>query len=251
MKINKNKRIGEIVIIVEGSVTEFNYIEEIFHSYLGYHVISHSRKDESVKILKGHDEYSKVFIINAPTNDIVSIKNNIDFENYIYKELNKLPILTIANNQTYIVFDRDPKNNKYGVVKKLISKYKDSLTNDETINGLLLLSYPALESFLISLKEKNSFNLKMKFGKDLKEYIKLKGYSIENLDDDKITNAYNNLLNFLVKKEIINEDSEIYNFNKIGLSILELEQELYKLENVFYCVSQIIEILIDLQIIEL
>lgn len=34
MKINKNKRIGEIIIIVEGSVTEFNYIEEIFHSYL-------------------------------------------------------------------------------------------------------------------------------------------------------------------------------------------------------------------------
>lgn len=57
MKINKNKRIGEIVIIVEGSVTEFNYVEEIFQSYLGYHVISHSRKDESVKILKGHDEY--------------------------------------------------------------------------------------------------------------------------------------------------------------------------------------------------
>ena len=54
MKINKNKRIGEIVIIVEGSVTEFNYIEEIFHSYLGYQVISHSRKDESVRILKGH-----------------------------------------------------------------------------------------------------------------------------------------------------------------------------------------------------
>lgn len=71
------------------------------------------------------------------------------------------------------------------------------------------------------------------------------------MNDDKIINAYNNLLNFLIEKEIINEDSEIYNFDKIGLSILELEQELYKLENIFYCVSQMIEILIDLQIIEL
>ena len=46
MKINKNKRIGKIVIIVEGEVTEFEYIEEIFNKYLGYTLKSKTRKND-------------------------------------------------------------------------------------------------------------------------------------------------------------------------------------------------------------
>ena len=95
MKINKNKRIGQIVIIVEGFLTEFEYIEEIFHRYLGYEVISNSLKDKNYKILQGKDKYSKVFIINAPTNNICSIKDKESFDDYIHFELSKLPILNI------------------------------------------------------------------------------------------------------------------------------------------------------------
>ncbi len=251
MKINKKKRIGQIVIIVEGAVTEFLYIEQIFHHYLGYEVVSNSRKNNDIKILQGHDKYSKVFIINAPTNDIVSIKDDDKIEQYIYDKLSMLPIINNFNYQTYIVFDRDPKNNGYKVVKNLITKYNSSFTNDESLNGLLLLSYPALESFLISLYEEDSYNLKMKFGKDLKEYIQSKEYSITELNDEKIYKAYGNLYSFLINNGFIKSELELNDVEKYGLPIFEFEQELYKHENKFNCISQLIEILIDLQIIDI
>lgn len=250
MKINKTKRIGQIVIIVEGAVTEFLYIEQMFHNYLDYEVVSNSRKDNEIRVLKGHDKYSKVFIINAPTNDIVSINDDEKIEQYIYDKLSLLPIINNFNYQTYIVFDRDPKNNSYKIVKNLLSKYNSSLTNDESLNGLLCLSYPALESFLISLYEKDSYELKMKFGKDLKEYIREKCYTIDDLNANKIMMAYENLLSFLSKNKFINEEQEITNVEQYGLQIFEAQQELYKIENKFNCISQLLEILIDLQIIE-
>ncbi len=251
MKINKNKRIGQIVIIVEGAVTEFTYIEEILHNYLEYEVISNSRKDDNIRILQGHDKYSKVFIINAPTNDIVSIDDDNEIEQYIFAKLSRLPIINNFNYQTYIIFDRDPKNNNHKVVKKLISKYRNSLTNDETVNGLLLLSYPAIESFLISLYEIDSYRLKMKLGKDVKEYLSTKDFSIKNLNDDKLKSAYDNLFSFLRHSNIINSEIELNNVENLGLPILEIEQEIYKKENKFNCISQLLEILIDLQIMEI
>ena len=251
MKINKNKRIGQIVIIVEGFLTEFEYIEEIFHRYLGYEVISNSLKDKNYKILQGKDKYSKVFIINAPTNNICSIKDKESFDDYIHFELSKLPILNIFNNQTYIIFDRDPLNNRYGITRNLLSTYNKSLKDDDTLNGLLLLSYPALESFLISLNEDNSFKTKYKLGKELKEYVKDNEYSISNLNDESIERAYQNFSNFLIIENIINSSKDLLDNKKLGLNIFDIEQVLYKKENLFYSFSQLIEILIDLQIIEI
>ena len=251
MRINKNKRIGKIVIIVEGEFTEFKYIEEIFNKYLGYMLKSKTRKNDNFIELDGHDDFSTVYLMNAPSNNIKSIKDDLDFQNYIYSQLSKLPIQNNFNYQTYIVFDRDPINNRYNLVKNLISKYNESITDDDRINGLLLLSYPAIESFLVSLNENNSYDLKYKLGKDLKEYIKSNHYSISSLNDNIIEQAYNNFLNFLISKNIINSKDEILDNKELGLKIFNVEQELYKKENLFYLFSQLIEILIDLQIIEL
>lgn len=185
MRINKTKRIGKIVIIVEGEVTEFEYIEEIFNKYLGYTIKSKSRKDNNFIELKGHDDFSTLYLINAPSNNIKSIKDDLEFENYIYSHLSKLPIQSNFNYQTYIVFDRDPINNRCNLVQNLISKYNESITDDDKINGLLLLSYPAIESFLVSLNESNSYETKYKLGKDLKEYINSKNYFISSLSNEK------------------------------------------------------------------
>ena len=115
MRINKNKRIGKIVIIVEGEFTEFKYIEEIFNKYLGYMLKSKTRKNDNFIELDGHDDFSTVYLMNTPSNNIKSIKDDLDFQNYIYSQLSKLPIQNNFNYQTYIVFDRDPINNRYNL----------------------------------------------------------------------------------------------------------------------------------------
>ena len=43
MKLNKNKRIGEVVFIVEGEKHEFNLIKRIFTDVLGYTQIQKRR----------------------------------------------------------------------------------------------------------------------------------------------------------------------------------------------------------------
>ncbi len=251
MRINKNKRIGNIVIIVEGAITEFEYFEEIFHTFLGYEVISSSRINGDIKVLKGHDKYSKVYIFSAPTNNVDSIKNEETFEEFIYSKINLISDMNVFNYPTYIVFDRDPKNNKYKIVKDLLIKFNNSLKDDDTLNGLLLLSYPSLESFLITLNLDDAYKLKLKLGKEAKEYIKSKNYTIKDLTQMQVSKAYNNFVSFLTDTKLINTQEEILNFGKIGLDLFEFEQEKFKKETLFYCVSQVIEILIDLQIIEI
>ena len=90
-----------------------------------------------------------------------------------------------------------------------------------------------------------------KLGKDLKEYIKSNNYCISSLNDTKVKQAYDNFLDFLITKNIINSKDDILDNKELGLKIFDIEQELYKKQNLFYVFSQLIEILIDLQIIEL
>lgn len=43
MRINKEKRIGQVLFIVEGSSTEFNYLYKIFCGLLGYSYVAKKR----------------------------------------------------------------------------------------------------------------------------------------------------------------------------------------------------------------
>ncbi len=154
-------------------------------------------------MLQGHDKYSKVYIISAPTNNVDSIKNEETFEEFIYSKINLIFDMNVFNYPTYIVLDRDPKNNKYKIVKDLLIKFNNSLKDDESLNGLLLLSYPSLESFLISLNLDDAYKLKLKLGKDVKEYINSKNYTIKDLTADSLSKAYNNFVYFLTETKLI------------------------------------------------
>ncbi len=88
-------------------------------------------------------------------------------------------------------------------------------------------------------------------GKDLKEYVGKRQYLISNLCDKKIERAYDNFFHFLISKDLIRSKTEIIDDEELGLRIFDIEQKVYKKENLFHCVSQLIEMLIDLQIIEI
>ena len=53
----------------------------------------------------------------------------------------------------------------------MINKFNNSKESDTyDIPGLLLLSYPSLESFVVSNFQQDSFNLEFKLGSELKVY---------------------------------------------------------------------------------
>ena len=251
VNINRHKRIGNIIIFVEGEEPEFTIIENIFHSYLGYTITKCKRSQQTIIELQGKDKYSKITLLNAPTSNIKSIANEIEFYDYIYKNYALALNLDTINNPVYFIFDRDAENNRQGIVEKLIRTLTNSQNSTEEQNGLLLLSYPSIESFSLSTYKKVSHKIKIKLGKDLKQLL-LKENIDNQIDDVKLNNAFNEFINFLIYHSIIKNENEVINkLNTLGIDIFKLQTSLYAQEKVFYCISQLIEILLDLQIIEL
>lgn len=251
MRINKQKRIGSVIIFAEGERPEFAIIENIFHNYLGYSITKIKRSDKIVTKLEGFDKYSKITLLNTPSSNINSILDETSFFDYIFNEYAINLDLDTKNDPVYFVFDRDPVNNRQGIVEKLLNKLTNSQNDSDEQNGLLLLSYPSIESFILSANEEDSFNTKFKLGKNVKECISLKNYDCR-IDDSKIKNAVDEFVNFLEGKAIIDSSSDILKkLDVIGLEIFKIQQANYSRENLFFCISQLVEILIDLQIIEL
>lgn len=251
MKINKHKRIGEIIIFAEGENPEFEVIENIFHNYLGYSITKVKRSEKLITELQGDDQYSKVILLNTPSSNLNSISNESAFFDYIFNEYADKLDLDTQNDAVYFVFDRDPMNNRQGIVAKLLNKLTSSQNDSDEQNGLLLLSYPSIESFTLSMKETNSFQIQYKLGKELKDYVIQQGYD-NTINDESLGNAVCEFINFLEQKFIIKEASDILNkLDIVGLEIFKIQKDIFSRENLFYCISQLVEILIDLQIIEL
>lgn len=251
MRLNKEKRIGSIIVITEGEYPEFDILKGIFHELLGYKVTLCKRSDKEVVELRGRDEYSRVILLNSPTSNIISIKNKDEFYDYLFTEVAEKYDVDLFNCPTYIIFDRDRINNRLGVVKELICSLNQSLTDSDEQNGLLLLSYPSIEAFKVSMYEDNSSALRFSLGRELKSYVSEKSYTCR-YDEAALTHAANELAKFLSSKNIIHDQDDIVNkMDSLGINILNCETDTYEKNNVFDCVSQVAEMFIDLGIIEL
>lgn len=75
MKLNKNKRIGRVLFIVEGSQTEFSILKRIFCNLLGYSYIE-KRRNKQKYFVSETDRFSKVAVINTRESNIRDISSN-------------------------------------------------------------------------------------------------------------------------------------------------------------------------------
>ena len=85
-------------------------------------------------------------------------------DNYLdemYKILYEDYGIDVKNIRVYFVWDRDPDSNDYDSTKKLISTFGNSMDNGINMNGLLLLSYPAIEALQFIILKIRLFHLKM------------------------------------------------------------------------------------------
>ena len=135
----------------------------------------------------------------------------------------------------------------------MISKFSNSRTPSienkfDPIGGMLLLSYPAIETFIISNFEKEmiKFSERFDFEKNkLKRYINDKKYDDSKLNEKSIENAFKEMINSLsyIKIDKINLD-DISDFNK---EIFEYEITSKRQ----YMLSLLLISFIDLGIIEM
>lgn len=151
LKINKNKSIGEVVIVVEGESEEFKLLKHIFTKIFDYNYLS-IRRNKIIrdKFISKSNNGSSIIVANASNSNIKSILEDNDYKDKLYNLLKYKYNRSLKNVPIYILWDRYADSNKEDVVLKSLVTFKSSLDNDYDMNGLLLLSYPCVETYELS-----------------------------------------------------------------------------------------------------
>lgn len=248
MHLNKSKRIGKVLYLVEGDVDEVVLLEHIFNSLLGYCTVSFDKRNENIKcLIAPNDPYSKVFIVPMQHSAITKIQSSTDYLDYIYQTL-KVYGLEKDECAKYLVFDRDRDSNPLSKYKELISIFKNSLDNDQEINGLLLISYPCIQAFICECfgDETNVSSSNM-----MKDYSKI--YDIKEITEQKLICSAKHLLK--ISNRVMNSVSfdinNLDNMQKLSSLIFEFEEDHFSNERCYLTLSTILFSFIDLGIIDI
>lgn len=251
---NKDKNIGSVVYIVEGEKREINLLGHIFKNILKYdEVIGIDRNGkERIKYISRQNKNSKVFIINSEKSNVQSIVNTKFRDEQIKILKNYDDEFNYEDVPIYYIFGCDRKNDKENI-KKLISLYVNSREPNsenkfDSIGGMLLLSYPAIETFIISNFESKMSEFDKRFDFEtntLKEYINDKHYDNHKMSIKTLSNSFIELVNSL--KEIDANKINLDNIQEFNNKIFEYEQA----KNNRYMLSLLLISFVDLGIIEI
>ena len=253
-KFNRDKNIGSVLYIVEGERREINLLGYIFKEILKYdEVIGIDRMgNERIKYISKKNKNSKVFIINSEQSNIQSIANT-EFRDQQVKKLKQYDDeFNYENIPIYYIFDCDRKNDRIAienVINTYINAREPSEENKyDSIGGMILLSYPAIESFIISNFEKDMYKFHERFNfneKTLKQYIGDNKYDNHKMSIDTLSNAFLELVSSL----------ENINANKINLdNMKDFNTTLFNYEQLVnnqYMLSLLLISFVDLGIIEI
>ncbi len=246
IRLNKNKNIGNVIYVVEGAKEEQYILKRIFNELLDYELLSVSNKGEIRKFRNRMNKYSKITIITSKHPQIVSLERCEDYFANLYIRLAKEENIDVENSAIYYIFDRDNKSNPKEVINRLISKFKNPYDNNNEMNGVLLLSYPAIEAFYLnSYYNKKNFNN----AKEMKRYVR--HYHLNAINEDGIKKATEFLLDFLYKRLDIKFDlSLLEDYKNINELIFKKEENYFINRKVYLTLSTLVLSLIDLGVIE-
>ena len=212
MKLNKEKHIGRVLFIVEGSHTEFSILRRIFCKLLGYSYIE-KRRNKPTYFTSTQDRFSHVAVINTRESNIRDISENETFLDDVFDALREQYQFPVDQSAIYYLFDRDPESNTNPA---LIEKYIFSLTNpydnDDYKAGQLLLSYPSIESYIISNFKDGTSSLRFQLGNEAKSYIgKNTDIQLNKITEETLLKATFEFIKYLESEQIsfdIDEFSE-------------------------------------------
>ena len=253
-RLNKEKNIGSVLYIVEGEKREINLLGYIFKEILEYdEVIGIDRTGKTrIKYISKENRNSKVFIINSEKSNIQSI-DSVSFRDKQFKLLKEFDDeFDYENIPIYYIFDCDRENDQ-SAIKNLINIYinarEPSKENEyDSIGGMILLNYPAIESFVISNFEKdmNKFHERFNFEEEtLKEYINRNKYDNHKMNTGTLLNAFFELINSLIDIDI--DKINLDNTKDFNNEIFDYEQK----KNNKYMLSLLLISFIDMGIIEI
>ena len=249
--LNKGKSIGKVLYIVEGGKTEPYILRKIFTKVFDYQVETIIRDKGYRKYNSKENATSQVFVINAEESNIKNIAKDNEFLDNLFKELIENYDFDIDNSAIFYLFDRDNGSNTNSeMIKELVSSLTNSRENKNYLRqGLLLMSYPSIESFTLSNFHKDSFSEKFKFGKDLKHFLNENKINHEDIAEDTLVIAVEELFRAFSVMGI--DDFDIDNFGACNVDIFDYEESNFSKEELYRALSLICISLIDLGLIEI
>ncbi|MBV4447886.1 hypothetical protein KM799_14915 [Clostridium tyrobutyricum] len=247
---DNNKRIGKVLFIVEGIKTEINILHRIFTKIFDYQYEKLDRLDRYRPYNKKDNPLSSIFVINTEESNIKYIDDASGYlDNLFTKLINdyKFPVDKAA---IFYIFDRDNySNTNENLVVDLINRLGNSReSNDEyDRQGLLLLSYPSIESFTASNYIKDSFNLEIEKGSELKQYLHEQKIMYQDINKDTTELAVLEMNKAI--KSIGIESYDLDNFKDTNLNIYNYEENHYRKTKKYKLLSLLCAALLDLGLI--
>lgn len=248
--INKDKNIGQVVFIVEGASTEFYILHKIFTRIFDYQYEAIKRNKPYKKYNSKVNPLSRVIVINTEESNIKFIDKDNDYLNNLFEELIDSYKVDINNAAIYYVFDRDVHSNTDSkFVEDLICKLRNSRENDNYyMQGLLLLSYPAIESFTLSNFDDNSYEKEFGTGDELKHYLHEQKMFQGRINEESIIRSVEQFE--LAMKEFGIESYDVDDFFETNMSVFECQEKFYSQQGRYKVLSLLCVAFLDLQLIE-
>lgn len=248
LKINKNKTIGEVVIVVEGESEEFKLLKHIFTEIFDYNYTS-IRRNKVMKdvFVSKTNKNSSVIIANTSNSNIKTIMEDNDYKDKLYLLLKTDYNKSLKNIPIYILWDRDNDSNEEMVVLKSLNTFTSALDNNYDMNGLLLLSYPCVEVYELSNFDKKLWKSNFQTSNDAKKEMKSIRPKLIDINEKTLLLAVENMHRTLKEYGINSYDPS--DFKKENLKVFKIESEEYHNYKYFNALSLISIMLIDLGLI--
>lgn len=253
LKFNHEKRIGTVIYFVEGQSTEFTLLRIIFGKILNYDFVE-KRRGKPAWFKDNHCPQNRVFVINTSESNISDISDK-DFLDEVCELLINEYGLDADNAAKFYIFDRDNQSN---TDEKLIQYYLSILNEpygDDTADekgGLLLLSFPAIESFVLSNFLEDTHKLQFKIGQDVKTFTGLpenqKLIQYNKIKEETILHAAKEFLAYL---DSIDAELDLDFVGELNNAIYRDEETAFAEFGLYKAVSELILSLMYMGIIEI
>ena len=251
IELHKDKNIGKVLFIVEGAKTEPYIMTKMFTGIFDYQLETKLRGKGYKQFNSKINPDSKIFVINTQQSNIQFIEKDDGYLNNLFKELIEKYDFDIDNAAIFYIFDRDDQSNTDSVfLENMLSKLVNSRDNpDYDRQGLILLSYPSIESFTLSCYRDNVMCMGFETGQKLKTFLGAQKINNQRIDEAALLHAASELLNAL---DLINDCSfDLDDFSECNLDVFHNEESGKNKNGLYQCMSLLIIALMDLGLVEL
>lgn len=249
MKFNEDAQIGEVLFIVEGGKTEFEILKRIFCGILKYDYIE-KRRSKPWRFINLENTNNRVYVVNTRESNISFISDETYLDE-LYEYLINNYDLNFDNLKIFYLFDRDSESNNDDITRQYIQELRNPLENDDEKGGLLLLSYPSIESFVVSNFKEESYRIEKKLGADVKTYL--------GLEDNVRIMQYNHFTKETIQfaciqfQNYVQENGFELDIDSISLlssNIFESEEAYYNTYDKYHLISMLTIAFLELGILE-